>query len=69
LRGLLQTNEEIGKVFAKLNELICLLPGHSEVSQTGSTLREGLEAFPLDMENKLHHPILQSLILLIHPAL
>jgi hypothetical protein len=50
---ILQTNEENCKVLSKLTRKIFYLPGHSEVSKTGSLLRERPGAFPFDMEDKV----------------
>jgi hypothetical protein len=39
------------KVLRSSLEINCPLPGHSEVSETDSLLRERPGAFPFDMEN------------------
>jgi len=50
---ILQTNEENGKVPSKFTRKNFYLPGHSEVSEAGSLLRERPGTFPFDMEDKV----------------
>jgi hypothetical protein len=44
--------KKTAKVLRSSLEINCQLPGHSEVSETDSLLRERPGAFPFDMENK-----------------